>query len=210
MKQKNPHTKHELKLQKSGYKLIAGVDEVGRGCLAGPVVAAAVIFDDLANLKKLVSFGVRDSKLLNHKKMESLESVIRELALACSIGQASVSEINKIGISKATKLAMRRAVLGLEEEPDYLLIDFLKLDIGMPQEAIKFGDSICASIAAASVVAKVYRDNLMRDLALSHPNYGFEFHKGYGTALHMDMIREHGPSEIHRAGFRPVREISNS
>lgn len=185
----------------SGYRLIAGVDEVGRGCLAGPVVAGAVILD----LTNPLPDGLDDSKKLSKKKRGIIAREIRKNAVACAIGQIEADEIDRINILEATKKAMIRAVENLRLAADFLLIDALELkDIDLPQKGIIKGDATSASIAAASVIAKVYRDDLMADLAGIYPGYGFEKHAGYGTKIHFEALRTHGPCPIHRRSFRGV------
>jgi ribonuclease HII len=182
--------------------LVAGVDEAGRGPLAGPVVAAAVILDDLNPIA-----GLADSKKLSAKRREKLFDEIRAKALCCSIAEASVEEIDRLNILHATMLAMQRAVAGLRLKPVKALIDgnrIPKLDI--LAEAIVQGDATVQSISAASILAKVHRDRLCEEWGALYPQYGFAAHKGYGTAEHMAALREHGPCPLHRASFAPVRE----
>lgn len=184
-----------------GYRLIAGVDEVGRGCLAGPVVAAACILDPA----KPVPEGLNDSKKLTEKRREAIAAELRETALAFAIGAVAADEIDRINILEATKKAMMLAIEALEPAADYLLIDALQLRaLRLPQKALIKGDSISYSIAAASVIAKTYRDNLMKELDLEFPQYGFGGHKGYGAASHFAAIREHGPCPLHRLSFKGV------
>ena len=187
---------YERKYLNSGAKFIAGVDEVGRGPLAGPVVCAAVIMptDDIVD-------GVTDSKKLSAKKREELSKIIREKALACSIFEVSEREIDEINILQAVKKCMTGAVMGLKIKPDVVLCD--GLDIGLPfnTEYIIKGDFKSYTIGCASIVAKVYRDNLMIKKAEEFPEYGFDKHKGYGTKAHIDKIREIGPCSLHRKTF---------
>ena len=183
--------------------LIAGVDEAGRGPLAGPVVAAAVMLDDLNPIK-----GLNDSKQLGPRTRERLFDEIRGKALCCSIAVASVEEIDALNILQATLLAMRRAVEGLRLRPHRVLVDGNRLpEIGMPAHAIVKGDAKVRAIAAASILAKVYRDRLCLALHEAHPQYGFDAHKGYPTALHLAALREHGACPHHRRSFAPVREV---
>lgn len=183
-----------------GYKFIAGVDEVGRGCLAGCVVAGAVILD----LSKPIE-GLNDSKKLSARKRESLDSQIKENALSYAVAQVEADEIDKINILEATKKAMRLAIEKLNPSADFLLIDAVQLKtLFIPQKAIIHGDAISASIAAASIIAKNYRDNLMQELDKVYPNYGFAKHVGYGTKAHFEALRKHGACEIHRKSFRGV------
>jgi len=209
-----------------GFKSVAGLDEVGRGPLAGPVMAAAVIFP-----RGFVHPEITDSKLLTAKKREALVPLIQESALAWGVGSAEHHEIDRINILQASLLAMARALRQLEVEPDYLLIDGIH-EIPQPllvdslirdsnhwntkkenavntipcQKTVKHGDRVCVSIAAASILAKVTRDRMMADYDLRYPEYGFAGHKGYGCASHLRAIQQYGPSPIHRKSFRPVRE----
>ncbi|QYO68405.1 ribonuclease HII [Leptolyngbya sp. 7M] len=182
-----------------GFCLIAGVDEVGRGCLAGPVVAAACILDR----SKSVPAGLTDSKKLSEKRRTEIAAELRESAISYAIGVVEAEEIDRINILEATKKAMSIAVNSLSPAPDHLIIDALHLrEINIPQKAIIKGDSISYSIAAASVIAKVYRDELMCSLDREFPGYGFARHKGYGTSIHFDAIRRLGPTPLHRKTFR--------
>ncbi|MFM2054837.1 MAG: hypothetical protein RL456_2874 [Pseudomonadota bacterium] len=181
--------------------LIAGVDEAGRGPLAGPVVAAAVILDDLQPIE-----GLADSKALTARRRERLFDEIRAKALACCIAEASVEEIDRLNILHATMLAMRRAVEGLRLRPVKVLVDGNRIPtLRIPAEAIVKGDAKVASISAASILAKVHRDRLCAQLHLSHPEYGFDVHKGYPTAAHLEALRRHGPCPQHRRSYGPVR-----
>lgn len=185
-----------------GYQAVAGVDEAGRGPLAGPVVAAAVILPEVFDLP-----GLTDSKQLSEKQRDSLYPQIRQQAIAVGVGVASSGEIDRINILQATLLAMRRAIGRLSTAPDYLLIDGITaLPLEISQQTLKKGDSRSLSIAAASVVAKVVRDRIMSSLDRQHPNYAFAKHKGYGTAQHRRAIAEFGPSRHHRMTFGGVRE----
>lgn len=184
-----------------GYKFIAGVDEVGRGCLAGCVVAAAVLLD----FSKPIPEGLNDSKKLSTKKRKSLDSEIKKNALSYSIAQVEADEIDRINILEATKKAMRLAIEKLDPSADFLLIDAVQLKtLFIPQKAIIHGDAISASIAAASIIAKNYRDNLMQEMDKVYPDYGFAKHVGYGTKAHFEALRKHGACEIHRKSFRGV------
>jgi ribonuclease HII len=190
-----------LYLERPG--LIAGVDEAGRGPLAGPVVAAAVILDELAPIK-----GLKDSKVLSERARERLFDEIRAKALCCSIAQASVEEIDTLNILQATMLAMRRAVDGLRLRPHKVLVDGNRLpELTMAAEAIVKGDAKVRAIAAASILAKVYRDRLCLELHVQHPQYGFDGHKGYPTPAHLAALREHGACAQHRRSFAPVRAV---
>jgi ribonuclease HII len=183
--------------------LIAGVDEAGRGPLAGPVVAAAVILDELAPIK-----GLRDSKTLGARTRERLFDEIRAKALCCSIAQASVEEIDALNILQATLLAMRRAVQGLRLRPHEVLVDGNRLPpLEVTVRAIVGGDACVQAIAAASILAKVQRDRLCQALHEQHPQYGFDGHKGYPTPAHLAALRAHGACAQHRRSFAPVREV---
>jgi ribonuclease HII len=183
--------------------LIAGVDEAGRGPLAGPVVAAAVILDDLNPIA-----GLADSKKLTALKRERLYDEIRAKALCCCIAEASVEEIDTLNILQATLLAMRRAVEGLRLKPTKVLVDGNRLPVlDVLAEAIVKGDSKVQAISAASILAKVHRDRWCQSLHLQHPQYGFDGHKGYGTAAHLQALREHGATPWHRKSFAPVAEV---
>ena len=199
-----PSFVEESKLKSLGYRLIAGVDEVGRGALAGPVVAAAVILPDNLNASWLDM--VRDSKELTPKSRQYLSDCIHREVLAIGVGVVSHEVIDSEGILQATRLAMRLAVDRLESTPHSLLIDYLDLpEVRLPQRAIVGGDGKCLSIACASIVAKVARDRLMIDLDQIYPGYGLARHKGYGTEEHLSSIRKLGPCPIHRRSFRPIR-----
>ena len=180
--------------------LVAGVDEAGRGPLAGPVVAAAVILDDLKPIA-----GLNDSKKLTEKRREKLYDEILAKALCCSIAEASVQEIDTLNILQATLLAMRRAVDGLRLKPVKVLVDGNRLPVlDVRAEAIVQGDALVPAISAASILAKVHRDRLCAHLHAQYPQYGFDRHKGYGTAEHLQALAEHGPSPWHRSSFAPV------
>ena len=189
--------KYEKELFEKGYKYICGVDEVGRGPLAGPVVCAAVIMP----LDEIVE-GVDDSKKLSAKKRETLSELIQKKAVACNICRVEPEVIDEINILEATKLCMKNAVEGLKVKPDFVITDGnMTLDISIPQASIISGDALSYSIGAASIVAKVHRDKLMDEYAEIYPEYGFEKHKGYGTAVHINAIKEHGLSPVHRRSF---------
>lgn len=192
----------QLALSWGAPGLIAGVDEVGRGPLAGPVVAAAVILDDLQPIK-----GLRDSKALGPATRVRLSAEIRAKALCVCVAQASVEEIDRLNILQATLLAMQRAVAGLRLVPNQVLVDGNRLPtLRVPAEAIVKGDAKVAAIAAASIVAKVHRDELLNQLHALYPAYGFADHKGYATAAHLAALREHGACDVHRRSFAPVGE----
>lgn len=189
--------KYENEALSKGYDNICGVDEAGRGPLAGPVCAAAVILP-----KGEIIEGVNDSKKLTEKKREALYDVIKEKAVAYSIAFASVEEIEKMNILNATMLAMKRAVEGLEVPADYAMIDGNKIpDLNIPAECVVKGDANSISIAAASILAKVTRDRLCAEYETEYPQYGFAKHKGYGTKQHREMILKYGPCKIHRMSF---------
>ncbi|MCK6419921.1 MAG: ribonuclease HII [Aquabacterium sp.] len=182
--------------------LVAGVDEAGRGPLAGPVVAAAVILDDLHPIS-----GLADSKVLTPKRRERLHDEIRAKALACCIAQASAEEIDRLNILQASLLAMRRAVEGLRLTPHRVLVDGNRLPVlRVPAEALIGGDAKVPAISAASILAKVYRDRLCHHMHEQHPGYGFDVHKGYPTPSHLAALRALGPCELHRRSFAPVRD----
>lgn len=193
----------QLGLSWDGPGLIAGVDEAGRGPLAGPVVAAAVILDDLHPIA-----GLADSKALTAKRREKLFDEIRAKALACCIAEASVEEIDRLNILHATMLAMKRAVEGLRLVPHKVLVDGNRLPVlKMPGEAIVKGDAKVKAISAASILAKVHRDRLCEALHAEHPQYGFATHKGYPTAEHLAALRQHGACPQHRRSYAPVRAV---
>ncbi len=191
----------EDQARSEGFGFIAGVDEVGRGCLAGPVVAAACILDR----EKPLPDGLDDSKKLTAAQRETISAELRENALAFGIGAVEADEIDEINILEATKKAMFLAIQALTPAADYLLIDALQIKlVRLPQKALIKGDSISVSIAAASIIAKTYRDELMRDYESQFPQYGFAGHKGYGAASHLEALRIHGPCALHRRSFRGV------
>lgn len=203
-----PTLEEEMALFEQGYSFVAGLDEAGRGCLAGPVVAAAVILklDDADLATRL--YGVRDSKQITAQAREHLYNVIMQHALAVGVGVGSVELIDQRNILQATKCAMRSALTQLPLPPHALLLDALLLhDIPLPQRSLIKGDARCLSIAAASIIAKVTRDRLMLELHEQYPHYGFDQHKGYGTPAHLAALREHGVTPIHRQSFAPVREL---
>jgi ribonuclease HII len=193
----------EQALRYRGVRHIAGIDEVGRGALFGPVVAAAVILP--ARLASLAKAGLTDSKQLTREQRETLDRRIRRIALCVSVAEVDAETIDRLNIYQATRLAMRLAIEGLACPPDHLLIDAMVVDHPCPQTRLFYGDSLSLSIAAASVVAKVHRDALMRALNEQHPQYGLASHKGYATPEHRKALREHGPSALHRRSFAPVR-----
>ena len=191
--------KYEKQAWAGGARIIAGVDEVGRGSLFGPVVAAAVILNPNDRIK-----GLRDSKLLPTERREVLSERIRARAMAWSIAAVDAEVIDRINIYQASRLAMREAVLGLARVPDHLLVDAMRLELDLAQQAIIHGDALSASIAAASIVAKVARDRMMQELDAVYPQYGLVSHKGYCTPQHLAALREHGACPLHRQSFAPV------
>ena len=203
--QQKPSFTEEKKLAKQGYRLIAGVDEVGRGALAGPVVAAAVVLP--RRLKGAWLDEVKDSKLLSQIKREFLFHYIHETAISIGIGLAPPQVIDALGIIKATQLAMKTAINQLSPPPESLLIDYMCLpEVSLHQKGITNGDRLCFSIACASIMAKVARDRLMIELDRIYPGYGLAQHKGYCTEKHLSCLRRLGPCPIHRQSFRPVRD----
>ena len=197
-----PHHKEEAALLAAGYSLIAGLDEVGRGPIAGPVVAGAVILG--APSRRPWMRGIRDSKALTRLRREALAPVIEREALGARVGVSSVEEIDRLGIVKATRTAMVRALDSLIPAPEHLLLDAFPLpDVDLPQTAIVKGDATCLSIAAASIVAKVARDRMMDEAGERYPGYGFSTNKGYATPDHLRAIEELGPCPIHRLTFSP-------
>ncbi|MGI6156021.1 MAG: ribonuclease HII [Enterococcus lemanii] len=192
-------TLFEKAAYQKGFEWIAGIDEVGRGPLAGPVVAAAVILP-----KDCVILGLNDSKQLSESKRNALKQEIEEKALAIGIGQINPSEIDQINIYQASKKAMIQAVEALKVSPDFLLIDAMTLPLALSQEKIIKGDARSISIAAASIIAKVYRDDLMKEYGQQYPGYGFEKNAGYGTKEHLIGLEKQGITPIHRLSFSPV------
>lgn len=190
----------EARLRASGFVTPAGVDEVGRGCLFGPVAAAAVILPVNCRIP-----GIRDSKLIPYEERLKLSGRIRQEAIAFSVAFASVEEILEINILQASRLAMRRAVEALSPQPDYLLVDFVRIDTPIPQDNIVKGDAISKLIAAASILAKVERDLLLASLHDHYPQYGLASNKGYGTPDHLAALLKYGPTPQHRSSFAPVR-----
>lgn len=201
-----PDLTTEWSLRASGHALIAGLDEAGRGAWAGPVVAAAVILPlDRPDLAQVLA-GVRDSKRLSPAARANWHSQIQKVALGTGVGMASSWEVDELGIVPATRLAMLRALHALPLQPDALVLDWLTLpDCPLPQVAFQHADVSCLSVAAASVVAKVSRDELMAQLDRDYPGYHFARHKGYGTAQHRAALEALGPTAIHRRSFAPIR-----
>ena len=196
----------ERELWAAGYRWLAGLDEAGRGAWAGPVVAAAVVLPERDDIVSLLR-GVRDSKILSPRQREALVPVIHQTALAVGVGMASARFIDRRGIVPATRQAMAMAVHNLSLQPHHLLIDALRLpDVPLPQRALIKGDAYVLSIAAASIVAKVFRDRLMVSLGTCYRGYGFAAHKGYGTAAHRAALQQLGPCPEHRMSFAPLRD----
>lgn len=193
----------EWKLWQKGYRLICGVDEVGRGCFAGPVVAGAVVFSQDCQIPG----GIADSKLLKPRQRQRLAAQIKKCALSWAVGEIPVRDINRFGVGRANQMAFRKAVRSLAKKPDFVLVDAFYIrhlqGLGRKnQRAIIKGDRTSISIAAASIIAKVYRDNLMKKLAKKYPLYGFAKHKGYGTKDHQEAIRQYGLTPLHRRSFK--------
>jgi ribonuclease HII len=191
---------YETRARERGFACIAGVDEVGRGCLFGPVFAAAVILDPFKPIK-----GLCDSKIIDAKARQRLARHIKSRSLSWAVGAADVFEIDQINIYQASRLAMHRAVEALPTRPDYLLIDALKLDLPIEQLPLIDGDARCRAIAAASIVAKVHRDECLRQWHEIFPQYNLASNKGYSTPDHRRALRDHGPTLLHRWSFEPVR-----
>ena len=193
--------RYERAARATGAKVVAGVDEVGRGALFGPVVAAAVILPEGCRIP-----GLRDSKQLIPEERQRLARIVERRALAIAIEEVDAETIDRINIYQATRMAMTAAVCRLPVPPDHLLVDAMRLDFACSQTSIIYGDSLSVSIAAASVVAKVYRDGRMCQLDREYPQYGLASHKGYSTPEHKQALLAHGPSPLHRRSFRPVAE----
>lgn len=198
-----PRKDHEEYLYEQGFEVVCGLDEVGRGSWAGPLVAGAVI------LPKNRLNKIRDSKLLSYKEREKLALKIR-WTCKFGIGEVSVDELNILKLTKATQLAFLRAIKSLKRNPDFILADGFKFDSPIPCRALKKGDMICSSIAAASIIAKVYRDKLMRQLDKEIKGYYFAKHKGYGTRLHRERLKKLGQSRVHRKYYRPISRLTKS
>lgn len=188
-------------MRRQGYVRIAGVDEAGRGCLFGPVFAAAVVLDPERPIG-----GLADSKTLTPGRRQELAEAIRQRAAAWAVATATAAEIDSINIREASRLAMRRAVESLQPPCDYLLVDALSIDWPVPQQALIKGDARVTAIAAASILAKVGRDTCVSELAAGYPGYGLERHKGYPTEEHREALRRLGPTPLHRRSYAPVRE----
>jgi ribonuclease HII len=193
----------ESELRARGYRYIAGTDEVGRGCLFGAVVAAAVILSPDSPVR-----GLNDSKKIEPERREELAAAIRERAVAWSIAAVDPATIDRINIYQASRVAMRSAVLQLRPACDFVLVDAVPLDIPLPQQALIQGDERCHAIAAASIIAKVYRDQMMREWDRFYPEYGLAGHKGYLSPIHLAALRLHGPTPLHRFSYEPVRQAA--
>ena len=201
---RDPDDAFECEAWVRGFRRVAGVDEAGRGPLAGPVVAAAVVLPRRCRLE-----GLRDSKLLSERQREHLYARLLTAAVDIGVGVVDAEVIDELNILEATRLAMAQAVRHLTPSPDYLLLDAVLLPgIAAEQRAVIKGDRLCRSIAAASIVAKVLRDRLMARAHVRYPQYGFLAHKGYGTAEHLRQLQRYGPCDLHRRSFAPVREAA--
>lgn len=195
---------YEKELYSEGIEYIAGTDEAGRGPLAGPVVAAAVILP-----KNMIITGVNDSKQLTEKKRDELFNIINEKALAVGIAFVDNNKIDEINILEASRLAMMEAIKKLKIKPQYVLSDAMPMNIDIPVKPIIKGDALSESIAAASIIAKVTRDRFMDEMDLKYPNYGFKKHKGYPTKDHIEAIKKYGITDIHRKTFKPIKTMLN-
>lgn len=201
-----PNTAYEAGLTGAGLTRICGVDEVGRGCLAGPIMAAAVVLPAIDTIAQDQDFWrmVNDSKVISARKRELLAVGIRERVAAWSVAAIDVPELDAVGVGPANRMVMERAVMGLSSAPEVLLIDAMTIDLGLPQLGIIDGDARSLAIAAASILAKVTRDARMVAAEAEYPGYGFAQHKGYGTAAHLAALSALGPTEMHRRTFAPV------
>jgi len=197
-----PTFKLENELLSQGFTLIAGIDEAGRGPWAGPLVAAAIILD----VRNFPDQNIRDSKKVTVKRRNELYSWLQENCLSWAIGEVSSAEIDQLGLQMANKTAMKRAIGNLKIKPDYILTDYVgRISFRTPFQSLVRGDVTSISIAAASIIAKVYRDGLMLKFHEKYPEYRFDLHKGYGTALHQEMLKKHGICQIHRRCFAPIK-----
>jgi ribonuclease HII len=204
------HARWERRLARQGFRAVAGVDEVGRGSLAGPLVAAAVVLPPVRPTLLRTLRGLRDSKQLSVAERERLYAAIQSVAVATGVGLVTAASVDLLGLTAAGVLALERAARAVSPGPDYLLIDAFALPgLDCPQEAIIFGDAICLSIAAASVIAKVERDALLTELAKRYPGFGFEHNKGYSTDEHIAALARLGPTPEHRVSYAPVRAALN-
>jgi ribonuclease HII len=207
VKTRKPSFAEEIALRAGGFNIIAGIDEVGRGALMGPVVAAAVVLPPV--IKDKWKQKVRDSKQLTAAEREYLFGFIVETAVTYGLGECSNKVIDDVGIAKATRLAMVEAVRKCDPAPEFLLIDFVKLkESPLPQKGITHGDAIVFSIACASIIAKVTRDKIITEMDRRFPGYGFATHKGYGTEQHLKCLKEKGPCSLHRRSFSPITEMT--
>ncbi len=203
-----PTIEYEQQLWEEGFRAVAGLDEAGRGAWAGPVHAAAVVLPNDKRICELL-WGVRDSKRMTARQRQRWQDCIKSASVAWAIASASNEEIDALGILPATCLAMQRAIDEITNPPSYLLIDYIRIsDCSCPQLSIAKGDCLSLSIAAASVLAKTNRDAYMLQMHADYPHYGFDRHKGYGTALHQQALKEHGPCLLHRMSFRPLKNFS--
>jgi ribonuclease HII len=200
----------ERRWWRQGIERIAGVDEVGRGALAGPLIAAAVVLPRCGRTGMPRLTGLRDSKLLTAAQRESWLELVLDVASAVGLGVVEVPELDELGLGAANRIAMERAVFNLGIDPDAVLLDAAVTELPQPQVGIIDGDARCLSIAAASIVAKVTRDRIMTELDRYESRYGFAMHKGYGTASHMEALRRFGPSAIHRRTFAPIGALASS
>lgn len=196
-------SEYERRARRQGYSLVAGLDEAGRGCLFGPVCAAAVILDPDRPIR-----GLNDSKQLDPERREVLAGRIRERATAWAVAFAEAREIDRINIYQASRLAMRRALEALRPQPDFLLIDAMRIESGLPQMPLIHGDALSVSIAAASILAKTARDIRMAEWHERYPEFGLARHKGYGTPEHLRALAQFGPTPEHRMTFAPVRQAA--
>lgn len=194
--------KYEKELYKQNITLIAGVDEVGRGPLVGPVVASAVILPKNYHLE-----GLTDSKKLSEKKRNTFYEILKKDAISIGVGIIPASKIDEVNIYEASKLAMLEAIKNLDVKPEHVLIDAMKLNLDIPSTSIIHGDALSESIAAASVIAKVTRDKMMYELHKKYPNYHFDKHKGYPTKLHLECLKKYGPLENYRFTYKPVHDL---
>ena len=207
----HPHLRYERSLARRGTTVVAGLDEVGRGALAGPIFAAVVILPLRRNRLAASLHDVRDSKVMTARQRRACADVLRRLAVDWAVAQATCQEIDLVGPLEASRRAMTRAVQSLTVTPQHLLIDHLHLpEVELEQTAVTHGDAIVMSIAAASILAKVARDQIMDAFGRLYPTYGFSRHKGYGTSAHLEALRRWGPCPIHRRSFEPVSVLTRA